>query len=107
MNYKTQYYKGIPLNLVKRKYGSKQTARSSQPCKTLARVTRSSPCSRQYGSRKAKRYVVNHTNQNVWIPNKHLEPDGTIRAGENIDYVFRQAKRKLEIAGITGLPDAI
>ena len=79
MNYKTQYYKGIPLNLVKRKYGS----------------------------RKAKRYVVNHTNQNVWIPNKHLEPDGTIRTGENIDYVFRQAKRKLEIAGITGLPNVI
>lgn len=79
MNYQTQYYKGIPLNLVKRKYGS----------------------------RKAKRYVVNHTNQNVWIPNKHLEPDGTIRVGENIDYVFRQAKRKLEIAGITGLPNVI
>ena len=79
MNYKTQYYKGMPLNLVKRKYGS----------------------------RKAKRYVVNHTNQNVWIPNKHLEPDGTIRVGENIDYVFRQAKRKLEIAGITGFPNVI
>lgn len=79
MNYQTQYYKGIPLNLVKRKYGS----------------------------RKAKRYVVNHTNQNVWIPNKHLEPDGTIRVGENIDYVFRQAKRKLEIAGIAGLPNVI
>ena len=79
MNYQTQYYKGIPLNLVKRKYGS----------------------------RKAKRYVVNHTNQNVWIPNKHLEPDGTIRVGENIDYVFRQAKRKLEIAGITGIPNVI
>ena len=79
MNYQTQYYKGIPLNLVKRKYGS----------------------------RKAKRYVVNHTNQNVWIPNKHLEPDGTIRVGENIDYVFRQAKRKLEIAGITGPPNVI
>lgn len=79
MNYQTQYYKGIPLNLIKRKYGS----------------------------RKAKRCVVNHTNQNVWIPNKHLEPDGTIRAGENIDYVFRQAKRKLEIAGITGLPNVI
>ena len=79
MNYQTQYYKGIPLNLVKRKYGS----------------------------RNAKRYVINHTNQNVWIPNKHLEPDGTIRTGENIDYVFRQAKRKLEIAGITGLPNVM
>lgn len=72
MNYQTQYYKGIPLNLVKRKYGE----------------------------RKAKRYVINHTNQNVWIPNKHLEADGTIRSGEDLDYIFRKAKRKLEIAGL-------
>lgn len=45
MNYETQYYKGIPLNLVRRKYGN----------------------------RNAKRFVINHTNQNVWIPNKHLK----------------------------------
>lgn len=51
MNYETQYYKGIPLNLIKRKYGN----------------------------RNAKRFVINHTNQNVWIPNKHLEEDGTIK----------------------------
>ena len=72
MNYQTQYYKGIPLNLVKRRYGT----------------------------RKAKRYVINHTNQNVWIPNKHLETDGTIRNGEDLDCIFRKAKRKLEIAGL-------
>lgn len=72
MNYETQYYKSIPLNLIKRKYGN----------------------------RAAKRFVINHTNQNVWIPNKHLCEDGTIKKGENIDYVFRKAKRQLELAGI-------
>ena len=73
MNYETQYYKGIPLNLIKRKYGN----------------------------RMAKRFVINHTNQNVWIPNKHLEVDGTIKLMENIDYVFRKSIRQLELAGIT------
>lgn len=73
MNYKTQYYKGIPLNLIYRKYKNM----------------------------KAKRFVINHTNQNVWIPNKHLKEDGTIKENENIDYVFRKSIRKLELAGIT------
>lgn len=72
MNYETQYYKGIPLNLINRKYGN----------------------------RNAKRYVINHTNQNVWIPNKHLEKDGTIKENADIDYIFRKAKRQLEISGI-------
>ena len=70
MNYDKQYYKDIPLRLIKRKY------------KSL----------------KAKRFVINDTNQNVWIPNKHLENDGTIRQGENLDYIFSKAKRQLEIA---------
>lgn len=73
MNTEMQYYKGIPLKLIERKYGT----------------------------RKAKRFTINGTNQNVWIPNKHLLDDGTIKDGENIDYVFRKAKRQLEIAGIT------
>ena len=73
MNYETQYYKGIPLNLVRRKYVN----------------------------RNAKRFVINHTNQNVWIPNKHLKEDGTIKITENIDYVFRRSIRQLELAGIT------
>lgn len=72
MNFATQYYKGIPLNLIDRKYGN----------------------------RKAKRFVINHTNQNVWIPNKHLQEDGTIDPNEDIDYVFRKAQRQLELAGI-------
>ena len=49
---------------------------------------------------KAKRFVINHTNQNVWIPNKHLKEDGTIKETENIDYVFRKSIRQLELAGI-------
>lgn len=73
MNYSTQYYKGIPLNLIKRKYDN----------------------------RKAKRYTINHTNQNVWIPNKHLSDDGTIKSGEDMDYIFNKSKRKLEIAGMS------
>lgn len=73
MNYKMQYYKGIPLVLIDRKYGN----------------------------RAAKRFVINGTNQNVWIPNKHLDSEGNIKNGENIDYVFRKAKRQLELAGIT------
>ena len=70
MNYDKQYYKDIPLRLIKRKY------------KSL----------------KAKRFVINDTNQNVWIPNKHLENNGTIKQGENLDYIFKKAKRQLEIA---------
>ena len=72
MNFDTQYYKGIPLNLIDRKYGN----------------------------RNAKRFTINHTNQNVWIPNKHLQEDGTIVPGENIDYVFRKAQRQLELSGV-------
>ena len=73
MNYKTQYYKGIPLNLIYRKYKNM----------------------------KAKRFIINHTNQNVWIPNKHLKEDGTIKEMEDIDYVFRKSVRQLKLAGIT------
>ncbi len=56
---------------------------------------------REYGSRNAMRFTINGTNQNVWIPNKHLSDNGDIKAGENIDYVLRRAKRQLEIAGVT------
>lgn len=73
MNYKTQYYKGIPLNLISRKYKNME----------------------------AKRFIINHTNQNVWIPNKHFKEDGTIKELEDIDYVFRKSIRQLELAGIT------
>lgn len=72
MNFEIQYYKGIPLQLIDRKYGE----------------------------RKALRFTINNTNQNVWIPNKHLSDKGSILKGENIDYIFRKAQRQLELAGI-------
>lgn len=77
-NYEDQYYKGMKLNLIKRSY--------HRPSKAIGH---------------AKRFILNGTNQNVWIPNKHLMDDGTIRPGENIDYVFRKAPRQLEKAGYT------
>ena len=72
LNFKLQNYKNIPLRLIKR----------------------------NYVGYKAKRFLLNDTNQNVWIPNKHLEINGTIKTGENLDYIFNKAKRKLELAGI-------
>lgn len=72
MNFEVQYYKGIPLKLIRRNYKFSL----------------------------AKRYTLNGTNQNVWIPNKHLEEDGTIKTNENIDYIFDKAKNQLMYAGI-------
>ena len=72
MNYDAQNYKGIPLRLIDRKYDNY----------------------------KAKRFTINGTNQNVWIPNKHLTDDGTIKDGENIDYVLDKSRNQLKIAGV-------
>lgn len=71
MNYRPQFYKGIKIQLIKR----------------------------DYTGYAAMRYTLNGTNQNVWIPKKHLLEDGTLKEDENIDYVFRRSKRQLEIAG--------
>ena len=76
MNFNFQYYKEIKLKLINRNY------HSNPQCH-------------------AKRFTLNDTNQNVWIPNKHLMDDGTIKQNENIDYVFRRAQRQLTIAGYT------
>lgn len=73
MNFDTQHYKGIPLNLI----------------------------NRNYTGRNAMRFTINHTNQNVWIPIQHLDVDGNLLSREDIDYVFRKAQRQLEIAGVT------
>lgn len=70
MNFSTQLYKGIPLRLI----------------------------NRRYKGMKAKRFIINNTNQNIWIPNKHLENDGTIKPYQDIDYILRKSKRQLEIA---------
>lgn len=73
-NLSDQYYRGIKLNLIHRDY--------------------------KYD--KAKRYILNGTNQNVWIPNRHLLENGTLLSGQDIDYVFRKSQRQLELAGYTG-----
>lgn len=72
-NFDTQYYKGIPLQQI----------------------------DRGYGNAKARRFSINHTNQNCWIPLKHLELDGTIKINEDIDYVVISSKRQFELAGVT------
>lgn len=74
LNVDYQYYKGIKLKQIRR----------------------------DYQNEKARRFTLGGTNQNVWIPNKHLEVDGTIKENENIDYVFRKSPKQLEIAGYTG-----
>ena len=55
-NTDTQYYKNVPLKLIV--YTENHFARL-----------------------RAKRYNINNTVQNVWIPNCYLEPDGTIKSG--------------------------
>lgn len=72
MNYERQFYKGIPLQQVKR----------------------------SYIGLKARRFTLNGTNQNVWIPCKFLHDDGTIAERANIDFVFRGCNRKFHLAGI-------
>jgi hypothetical protein len=72
LNTNTQYYKGVPLRLIIRK---------------------------DYHVLKARRYLLNETNQNVWVPCQYLEEDGTIKA--RADFVFIKSKRKFELAGIS------
>lgn len=74
MNFEMQYYKGIPLKLI----------------------------DRQYKYHKAKRYAVNNTNQNFWIPNCYLEDDGTIKQNMNLDFIFKSKTglHKLELAKV-------
>jgi len=72
MNFSIQHYKGIPIRLI----------------------------DRNYKNRKAMRFTLNNTNQNVWIPKKHLKSCGTVKPNEDIDYVFDKASRQLELAGL-------
>ena len=74
-NTETQYYKGIPIRLI----------------------------IRNYTGYNAKRYTLNGTNQNVWIPNKFLREDGTLMNGRNIDFVFKRARNQCRIAGLSGI----
>ena len=70
-----QFYKNVPLRLIV--YTEKH-----------------------FASLKAKRFTINNTRQNVWIPNVYLEVDGTIKKNANLDFIFRKATRQLELAGI-------
>lgn len=63
LNLEMQFYKGIPIRLIRRNYNSYN----------------------------AKRFTLNGTNQNVWVPNCYLEQDGTLKEGVNIDFVFKKA----------------
>jgi len=73
MNYNTttQYFFNIPLQLIVRG---------------------------DYKGMNAMRFALNGTNQNVWIPKKHLEADGTIKPDENLHYIFRKATRQVQLA---------
>ena len=81
-NTKTQYYKNIPLKLIK--YTDAHFARL-----------------------KAKRFMLGNPkyNQNIWIPNVFLEQDGTLKSDINIDFIFRKAyqQKKFDYAHIQHL----
>mgnify|MGYP001230965996 CR=1 FL=1 len=71
-NFEVQYYKGIPLKQI----------------------------DRGYGNAKARRFTINHTNQNCWIPLRHLHQDGTIKQKQDIDYVIFGNKIQFKKAGV-------
>lgn len=74
-NTRTQMYKNVPLQLIV--------------------YTES-----HFAKLKAKRFTINGTNQNIWIPNVYLEPDGTLKENINIDFIFYKSARQLELAGV-------
>jgi len=76
LNTNLQNYKGVPLRQIARK---------------------------DYHVLKARRFILNDTNQNIWIPCQYLEKDGTIIPNVNIDFVFLKSKRKFKLAGISEL----
>lgn len=73
LNLNTQVYKGIPLRLIDRK---------------------------DYHTKNAMRYIINETNQNIWIPKCYLKEDGTIKSGVNLSFIFntKQFQNKLKKA---------
>ena len=42
---------------------------------------------------KAKRFMLGSPkyNQNIWIPNCYLEPNGSLKPNVNIDFIFKKA----------------
>lgn len=58
---------------------------------------------------RAKRFLLvgKNKSQNIWIPNRHLDPSGTILPGENLDYIMLKAyeQNKFQYAGIPFNPE--
>lgn len=46
---------------------------------------------RDYGSMKARRFLINNSNQNIWIPKGYVNEDGTIK-----DCYFKYNKHKFK-----------
>ena len=79
-----QYYKNVPLEQVVRTYiGSKENRYEMQ----------------------ARRFRLNHTNQQIWIPCKHLDAFGKLLPNQDIDYVFFKARAQCHYAGVTFRPN--
>lgn len=73
-NYNNQYYCGYQLNLIRRP---------------------------DYYEKRAKRYTINGSNQNIWIPNQFLHEDGTIKSYANLDFIFNSNEFKNKISKIS------
>lgn len=71
-NFDIQYYKDIPLQQI----------------------------DRGYGQAKARRFTINNTNQNIWIPMTYLRPNGTLKNNIDIDWIFVKEKNSLKKAGL-------
>lgn len=54
-----------------------------------------------YHVSKAKRYTLNGTNQNIWIPNVYTNVDGSLKKNVDIDFIFKKSFNQLRISGIT------
>lgn len=71
-NFNIQYYKGIPLQQI----------------------------DRGYGNAKARRFTVNNTSQNIWIPNVYLKLNGTLKDNIDIDWILVKERKAILKAGI-------
>lgn len=72
-NYNDQYYYGYKLNLIRRP---------------------------DYYEKKAKRYTINGSNQNIWIPNQFLHQDGTIKSYANLSFIFNSEEFRNKVSKI-------
>ena len=52
-----------------------------------------------YSGKNAKRFELGKRKygQNIWIPNKYLHEDGTLKPNINIDFVIRQAHKQKKL----------